>query len=289
VLAAVVRGLAIGGLYGLLALSLALLLRGTRALSFAHGEIGGFAALIAIWAIQDEGWPWLAGAMLAVVAGASVAAAFELLVGTKLQSSRRVALTTATVGLLLLVLAVEQQVWGVYPKPLRPPVAGTGFEVGGTFVTPTHLIAAAVGFTAAAVLTTFLRRTSFGLAVVATAADREEAALAGLPVRAVSLAVWATSGGLAAVAALLVAPVVGAIGAGTMTFFFLRSVVALLLGGTTSLVGPVVGGLVVGVVEQVTVRAFVESEVPAVDTIAVFGLLLAVVALRPTRFAAGAR
>jgi branched-subunit amino acid ABC-type transport system permease component len=65
--------------------------------------------------------------------------------------------------------------------------------------------------------------------------------------------------------------------------------VALLLGGTTSLVGPVVGGLVVGVVEQVTVRAFVESEVPAVDTIAVFGLLLAVVALRPTRFAAGAR
>jgi branched-chain amino acid transport system permease protein len=243
------------------------------------------AALVAVWAIEQRGWGWYAGAGLALITGAAVSLAFATIVIARLPPGPPLAATTASIGLLLLLLAIEQRVWGIYPKPLRPPVGGTGFSVGGAHVSPTQVLAVGLALAVAVALTTFLRRTSFGLSIVAAAADRTEAALLGVPVGATSAVVWGMAGALAAMAALLFAPVVGAIGTGTMTLFFLRSLVAMMLGGSGSPLGVVLGGLAVGVVEQVTVRAFLHSGVPAVDTLAVFGLLLAVLWVRPRRLA----
>lgn len=276
-----------GGLYGLLAISVALVHRATGAMSFAHGELGGVGALVTWWAIEDLGRPWPVAAAIGIVSAAAVGALFDVVVVRKVAAADRTgSVTIATVALLSLLLALELRGWGAYPRVIELPVGFRGIELFGTLASPAQLVAFAIGPLVAAAITLGLRRTSIGLATVAVAHDRQEAALLGLPVGAISTGVWAATAAIAAVAALLFAPVVGAIGAGTMTFFFLRSIAAVVIGGTRTMIGPFVGGLAVGVVEQVVVHLLLSSSIPSTDVFAVFGLLVAALAFRGARLRA---
>ena len=279
---AVIRGIAMGSLYGVLAMAIALLQRTTGALSFAHGEIGGFAALVAVAAIS-AGAPWGIAAALAVAVAAAIGAAFQLTVGRRIPSHRPTSLTISTVGLLLLLIAAGQRIWGAYPRVLEGPFGARGIDAFGALVAPSQIVALLVGVAGALGLTVILQRTPIGLATLAAAHDRDEAALLGVPVRAIALGVWATTAAVAAIAALLFGPVIGAIAPATMTLFFLRSVVAVAVGGTTTMWGPVVGGIVTGVVEQVAVKVFLPHGVPGVDVMAVLVLLVVAIAIRGRR------
>ena len=276
---AIVRGLAMGSLYGLLAMAIALLRRTTGALSFAHGEIGGFAALFAIAAV-GRGTPWGLAAAGGIAVAALTGAGFHLLVGRRIPGHEPVMPTVATVGLLLALIAGGQRLWGVYPRVL-PTSFSSSIEAFGALVAPSQLVALVTGLAGAVGFTMLLRRTGVGLATLAAAHDRDEAALLGVPVTAIATVVWGSTAALAAIAALLFGPVIGAVAPGTMTLFFVRSVVAVTIGGTATMWGPLLGGLAVGVVEQLAVQRFVTSGVPGVDVVAVLGLLVVAIVVRP--------
>lgn len=276
--AAVVRGLAMGSLYGLLAMAIALLRRTTGALSFAHGEIGGFAALGAIAAVAG-GASWGAAGAAATAGAAMIGAAFHLAVGRRIPGHQPVMTTIATVGLLLVLIAGGQRLWGVYPRVL-PSSFSASIDALGALIAPSQVVALASGVAGAIGFTLLLHRTPVGLATLAAAHDRDEAALLGVPVTAITTAVWAATAALAALAALLFGPVIGAVAPGTMTLFFVRSLVAVTIGGTASMWGPLLGGLAVGVVEQSAVEAFLTAGIPGVDVLAVLALLVGAIALR---------
>jgi len=284
VLQAVISGIATGAIYGLVALGIVLVYKGSRVLNFAQGEIGTLALFVAWWVIDDRdglGLPWLLGAAAAVAVAVLVSAAFERLVVREMEEAARLAVAVATVGLLLLLIAVELKIWGPSPKFLAPPVRGLGPRVADVYVSPTQLIALAVAAAVGLGLTAFLRRTDFGLGVLAAAQDPAAARLVGVKVRRVSMFTWVTAGVLGAVAALLVEPTVGAFSPGFMTRFFVFSLAAALIGGLTSLPGAFAGGIVVGVADQVVQYQFIDSEVPGTPVISVFVVILAVLLLRP--------
>lgn len=276
-----VAGITNGGIYGLLAVGIVLVYKGSRVLNFAQGELGTFSLFVAWALVEERSWPWWAGALVAVLACAAIGLSFERFVVRRMGEESRLSVTVATVGLLLLLVAVELKVWGTSPKVLRAPIAGVGPEVFGFFVSPARMLALASTIVIGVGLAAFLRRTDFGLGVLAAAHDQVAVRLLGISAARVAAFTWGTAAVLGAIAALLVEPSIGAFAPGFMTVLFVRGLAAALLGGIDNLVGAFVGGVTLGVLEAAVGRAFVASTFPGIQSVLVFVVIIGVLLVRP--------
>lgn len=278
-LESIVIGVSNGAIYGLLAVGLVLVYKGSRVLNFAQGELGTMALYVAWVLIDGRGWPWLAGAAVAIASIALLGLAFELIVIRPMGDAPPSSLAVATIGLLFLLGSLELKIWGVTPKVLEGPVSGQGIEISSFFVTPAYLVALSSVVAIATLLAIFFRRSKFGLAVLGAAQDRSTARLMGIPLFRVSAFVWGTAGAIAAVAALTVEPAVGAFHPFFMTLLFLRGLAAALIGGLTSLPGAFVGGVAIGIFESFVRRQWLG--IPGVSEAMLLLLILAVLLIRP--------
>jgi branched-chain amino acid transport system permease protein len=268
-------GLIAAGIYALFAVGIVLVYRGTRVLNFAGGEVGTASLYVAAFLVTDHGAPWFVGALAAVLVAAVLGAAFEFLLVRRSVDSDPVVISILTVGLLLTLLAVELRAYGASPKLLGPPFSG-GVDVDGVIVSATQItaivVAAALGFG----LQAALRRTDFGLGILAAADDPSAARLVGVPLARVRLALWAGSFALAAVAALLVEPTVGVITPGYASTLYLGGLVAAVIGRLSSLPGAVAGAVVLGLAEAASARYLRTWDVPGLNYLVVLALLLVV-------------
>jgi branched-chain amino acid transport system permease protein len=289
-----ISGLVNGGIYGILALGIVIVYRGSRVLNFAQAEMGTFGLYIAYSLIVDRDMPWIVGAFAALVVVAAMSWMFERFVIRQLVDSPRVTVAVATIGLLLLLLALEVKIWGSGPKFLAGPVAGSPFgsPVLGYVVSWTQLlalvVAAAVGFG----LNAFLRRTDFGLGVLAAAQDSVAVRMMGVSFARVSAFTWVTAGVLGALAVLLVEPSIGSFFPGHFSVganaLFIPALAAALIGRLDNLTHAFLGGLGVGIAQQAIQRQFVDSTIPGVSTVAVFAIIIGALLLRsPVRQVAG--
>lgn len=279
----VVLGLVGGGIYALLALGVVLVYRGTGVLTFAGGEIGTAAIFVASFVVVDGGAPWWVGAVVALGSSLLLGGLFELLVVRRMVGSGGaggsqpdpVSVAVATVGLALLLLSSEAVLFGESPRSLPPPVAG-GVEVAGVVVSATQLVALVLAAALAFGLQAVLRRTDFGLGVLAAAQDPVAVRLCGAPLSRITLTTWAVGGGLAGIAALMVAPTLGAFGPGSISELYVVGLAAAVIGGLTSLPGAFVGGVGLGIVESAASRYLSDLGVPGLRYVVVLTLLLAV-------------
>lgn len=277
-----VLGLISGGIYGLFALGIVLVYRGTGALNFAQGEIGTFG-LYAAWYVDTRlGLPWMAGAVAAIGVAILLGLAFEAAVVRSMVEASRVTVAVATVGLLLFLLAVETRYFGgASPRPIEHPIDASGIELFGIVVSPTQILALVLAAAVGVGFTILLRRTDFGLGVLAAAQDPVAVRLVGVRLRRVSAFVWGAGAAVSALGALFIAPTVGFVTPGYATVLFLSGLAAAVVGGLNSLPGAFAGGIVIGLVEATTGRVFVDSSLPDVRFLAVFLVILAVLLLRP--------
>jgi branched-chain amino acid transport system permease protein len=157
-------------------------------------------------------------------------------------------------------------------------------------VTPTNLLAVVVVAAVALGLGQFLRRTDFGLGVLAAAQDPDATRLVGVPLRQVTVFVWAAGGAVAALAALLVAPSVGTLTPGfASTHIFIIALVAAVVGGLSSLQGAFLGGLAVGILKSAVLRVFADSTLPGKELLVYLLIVVVVLLVRPKGLFAGAR
>jgi branched-chain amino acid transport system permease protein len=187
----------------------------------------------------------------------------------------------ATIGLLLLLFALELKIFGPSPRILEPPIQGLGLEIAGFFVSPTQILALLTALGLGVALAAFLKRTDFGLGVLAASQDPTATRLVGVRVGRVSAFTWALAGAVSAVAALLIEPTIGVFAAGFMTGLFVRGLAAALLGGLTSLPGAFIGGVAVGVIEALIGQRYVQSTFPGIQSVAVMLVIVAVLLIRP--------
>lgn len=304
VLDILVIGLQNGAIYSLVALGIALVYKATRVLNFAHGEIGTSAAFVAYVIIVggdlaggavSRGFGLWAGSVVALGAGALLAIGVNVLVD-RLRPSGAVIQLVGTVVVALLLIALQTGIFQIrarsFPRYLEGAPCfesdGTGGCVReltiGTIVVSWHtlLILLVLGVTAGALALFFRSRT--GIALLATAQDPFAAGLQGVSVRAMTTLAWGAAGGLAALAGLLGAGVFAQITPALMlTTFLIPGFVAAVLGGMTSMVGAVVGGLALGVVTS-TGNQLVQTlgvPVPGPPHVATLAVLLLVLLVRP--------
>jgi branched-chain amino acid transport system permease protein len=274
----IVNGFFVGLVYGLLAVGLVVVYRGSRIINFAYGETGMLGAFVfsELWVSAHIGlFPAL---VLGVAVSAALGAATEVVLVRPLRGQPPLAAMVGTLAVAALLLTYASRRYGLYPRFLPPLVAGGGIDVAAMHVQPNQLVILAVAAVVLIGLTALYRYTSFGLRLRATALDPMAAGLVGVDTNRTSVATWALAGGLAGLSGILIAPSV-AFSVFFMTSLLLRSVAAALVGGLTSIGGAVVAGITLGIAEGVIGYTV---DINGIVEVALAAFVIALLLVRPS-------
>lgn len=276
-----INGVALGSIYGLIALGFALVFSVLRMMNFAHGDTFMVGVFVVIGALGVK-----VPAPIAFVAGAAAAALLAVLVERiayrPLRSSHPMMPIMTALAAALVLRQVVVFVWGVQPVPF-PQLLPIPLDVGPLQVSGTQVITLLVAIVAAVVFRIFLERTKWGRAIVLMRQDLEVARLMGVPVDAVVSLIYALAGLLGVVGGVLYATNYGIVNAQMGINSTVNGFIASVLGGLGGLEAALVGGLVLGVVQQLT-AAYVSS---SWQTAVSFTILILVLLVRPNGLVPG--
>ena len=277
-----VYGLVTGLTYAAFAAGFVLIYRSTGVLNFAHGEVGAFGVALFVLLLAQYGLNWWLSFVLALAACAAIGMAIELIVIRRLFASPRLVVLIATIGIGQIVLFAKFRLPNVVaPGPISPPFEATWTPTDHIRLQAREIVVLAVVPVLIGALAWFIARTRFGLAVRASASNPDTARVYGTSPRRTSTIVWTISGAFAAATAIFLAPLQGinSAQAGTAAIaepLLLRVLVVSLLARMRSLPGTLVGGVAVGVAEQL-IRSNVDSANRSVVDVYLFLAVLVVV------------
>jgi branched-subunit amino acid ABC-type transport system permease component len=254
---AVVLGLVLGGLYALLAQSFVLTFITTKTLNFAVGE---FVALGAFLVLAVAGWSWLPDvgklALGVVVAGLAGALAYRFLVLPFMtEGEHDVRWLLSTVALSFVMLNLITNVEGPSPQRSETARLSGSVDVLGAGVSKQQLLIAVLAVVVTVLLVVASRKTPAGLVMRAVSQDPETTSLMGVSPRLVGMVTYAVAMGIAALTGTLYAATVGAspvMGAPLLV----ASIAVAVVGGLSSLWGPLLGGALYGVLSEVASYEF---------------------------------
>jgi branched-chain amino acid transport system permease protein len=267
-------GLAAGAIYASLALALVMIYRATDLVNFAQGEMAMFSTYFA-WTLVNAGLPFWAAFLVTLVASFLAGMAIERVVIRPVEKAPVLAAVIVTIALLLIFNSLAGWIYTYtvqdFPSPFPDrPVLGalmTTRDLGVIGVTLVMLI----------LLFAFFRFTSTGLAMRAAAQNPESARLCGIPVGRMLAIGWGLAAAIGATAGIMVAPVLF-LDPNMMGGVLLYAFTGALLGGITSPIGAVVGGLIVGVTENLVGTYLIPSQLKL--TVAL-GLIILVLVFKP--------
>ena len=244
-----VGGLLAGVMYSLVAIGFVLIYKTSRVLNFAQGSMVLLAALTFV-SLLERGVPFWASLLLALAAMVLLGLAIERTVLRPLVNKPPITLFMATLGLSYVIEGVAQLVWGTQVHGLDLGIDDKPFEVGGMLISKFDLVAAGIAAAMVALLTGFFRYTRIGLAFRAAADDQLAAFAVGLRLTRIWAAAWVAAGVVALVAGLLWGARLGV--QFSLSFVVLKALPVLVLGGFDSIIGAIVGGLIIGAGEKLS-------------------------------------
>lgn len=248
---ALANGLLAGTNYALVGLGFALVFRTCGFFHFAHAAVYSVGAYLAYVIVRVEGWSWFAAGPAAVLGSAVLGVAMEVAVYRPLRrkGANALALLVASLGLLTVVQNLLSLLFGDATLVLRAGLVKEGLEFLGARLTPIQIAAVGVNLALTLGLWLWLERTRSGKLVRAVSNDKNLSLVAGIDSDAVVRNVFAVGSALAAVAAILAGcdtDLSPAMGFGAL----LMGVVAVVIGGVTSIPGVLLGGLGVGLAQH---------------------------------------
>ena len=246
----VVNGAAAGCIYGLIALGFVLIYKATEMVNFAQGDImmlGGFIAfsLIAHWGLNY----WI-GAVLAIVITAALGYLLDALVLRRVIGQPQFAVVMLTLGLGYLFRAAAGIIWGYDSVGFATPFTNQTVKFGSLVLGADNLSIIVGTLILCGGLFVFFSRTRVGVAMQAASQNQLAAYYMGIPVRNIFSLIWAISAGVAAVAGILLSPV--SMIDVNMGFLGIKAFAAAVIGGFGSIPGSLIGGVIVGIVEQLS-------------------------------------
>ena len=243
----VFAGLANGCIYGSVALALVMIFQATHHLNFAQGEMATFSTFVA-WALIQQGWPYWGAFCATVVVSFVAGLVIQRVILRPVERAPVLTNVNVFIGLLLIFNALSGWLFDHTVKSFPSPFAQESFlrsryfsahEMGSFLVMMVVLLA----------LYAFFRFTSLGLAMRAAAQNPDSARLVGIRVSWMLAVGWGLAAAIGAVAGMMVAPVVF-LDPNMMAGILLYGFASALLGGVDNPFGAVIGGLLVGVLEN---------------------------------------
>lgn len=270
-----ISGLAIGAIYGLIAMGFAAIYKSTGLVNFAQGEMTMIVAYIA-WTIAST----VSGNIIIVSAGALAAAvvlglAIERVVMRPMLGEPIFATVMVTIGLAVILRSSITFIWDAYPHALDLGVGRGIIRVGGLGVRTAQIAVIATLLAVLAGFWLFFRYSKFGIAMRAVAADDRTALLMGVSASRVHAIAWAASSVVAGIAGIFFA--ISYDLSPDMFQLGLKAFPATILGGLDAVLGSGFGGLLIGITENLA-GGYLGA---GVKDVAGFAMIIVVLMIRP--------
>ena len=283
-LQAVVSGLLLGGVYGLVASGLTLIFGVLRIINFAHGAVMMLGMYASYWL-----WVWLGvdpylSVLLTAPAFFVLGMAIQRVVIEPNRAAAEHNQLLLTLGLALLLENLALVLWQGDFRTLRVPYANASFVIGDALVEVSRLVAAGGAVLIALALFVFLRRTDVGKAIRALSEEREGAMLVGIDVARIRSVAFGIGSACVAVAGALITPFFY-IAPDVGESFNIMAFVVVVLGGMGNFIGALLGGLIVGLAESLGAALLPGS----LKQLVVFVIFVLVLLFRPEGLFGGAR
>jgi len=273
---ALISGLGLGSMYGLLALGFYVTFAVSSTVNFAQGSSMMLGAVFAYTFSVRLGWPFVPAAASALILCAAYGLLVELLAVRPFARRGSNAWLMATVALGIIADNAVLFTFGKEPRGLALPWASAATNVLGVHVSALQVAIPVVGLALAAILHWFSRRTKHGKAMLAVVQNADAARLMGINVPLAIMAAYAVSTLFAGAAGIMIAPL-STVHSDMGTVFGLKAFAVAILGGITSAWGVMLAGLIFGVVESL-ITALLGS---AYTQILSFTLVIVALALMP--------
>lgn len=242
------NGITVGAIYALVALGVVLIYKATEVLNFAHGDLLVIAAFSAWGLITVLGLPFWLALLLTVVFTAAIAYALDAWVIRRIAGQPQFAGVMLTIALAFMIRGLVSMAFGPESRNYATPWSNSTTNIAGLQIADLQLVILGMAMAVTVVLYFFFRHTQLGIAMQAASQNQLAAYLNGVRVKQVNSLVWALAGAIAALAGVLLAPIT--LVDTTLWLVTLKALAALVLGGFGSIPGAIVGGLLIGLVEQ---------------------------------------
>ena len=242
------NGVMIGLMYALIALGFVLIYKATDAINFAQGEFVMFAGFIAAGAADLAGAPFWVSALLAIGAMIALGFGLERVVLRPMIGRPVIAVVMATIGLAAVLRGTATMAFGAGTRIIDMPISDEPFHLGPVLLPPVQLVGAAVSLVFLAVFSWFFLKSRIGIAMRAVADSQQVAMAVGIDVRRYFALAWAMAGIVSALGGVVWGAMLSV--DNQLALVGLKVFPVVILGGLDSVIGAVVGGLIVGIVEN---------------------------------------
>lgn len=245
----IVSGIMTGSIYGVLALALVMIFQSTQMFNFGQGEMATFTTFLGFSLMTKVGLPYSIGFALTVLIAFAIGAALERGLIRMVEGKAPMNAVIIGLGLFLAFNSLGGSFYGADPKAFPQPFAGSPIEIAGITISKHNLYLFCVAIALTGAVYALFQHTKIGLAMRVTAFNRPAAELMGVPTGLMLMLGWGLAAALGAAAGMLVAPIV-VLAPGMMFTILLFGFAAAVLGGLDSAPGAIVGGVIVGVTQN---------------------------------------
>ena len=276
-IAALINGLSAGGTYAIIALGYTMVYGIAKMLNFAHGDIimvGGYAMYVTLLLAGHPIVALAAAIVLCVILGITV----ERFAYKPLRGASPLAVLITAIGVSFLLQSLAQIVFGSSPKILGAVKIDGFWSIGALKIDYSTLVTLAVTVVVMTVLTVFVKYAKIGRAMVAVSEDRDAALLMGINTNAIMAITFAIGSALAAVACYLMLTKGSGVTSTLGAMPGIKAFTAAVIGGIGSIPGAMLGGILLGVVESISLS--IPAIAPFTDAVS-FAILIVILLVKP--------
>ena len=275
-----INGISLGSVYAIIALGYTMVYGIAKMLNFAHGDVIMVGAFAAFTVISTMGGNPIVGILVAVVVCTVLGGVIARVAYRPLRGASPHAVQKTAIGVSYLLQNVALLIFGSNSRQFTsvidiPPLKLAGGQLSISSVTIVTIISSIVIM---AVLTAFINKTKMGQAMLAVSEDRGAATLMGIDVNRTIAVTFAIGSALAAIAGVLLCSAYPSLTPYTGSMPGIKAFVAAVFGGIGSIPGAMIGGIILGIIENLS-KAYISSQLA--DAI-VFSVLIIVLLVRPT-------
>ena len=275
VLQLALSGLAVGSIYALVALGFVIIYKATDVFNFAQGELMTLGAFICYFFIVQLHIPILGAFLLTFVVTAVIGMVIEELFFRPMVGEPIFSVIMVTVGLSVFLKGIIGLSWGYMIKKFPTFVSETPIDFSGFVISPAHLATIIVAGILFVIFVVFFKFSSLGIGMRAVANDQDASLLMGISVRRIFGLSWAISSVVAAIGGILLSSITYLHPSSSMVG--IKVFPAVVLGGMDSILGAIVGGMIIGVVENIA-GGYLGGDVKEITS---FIILIAILMIKP--------
>ncbi|MDF1525388.1 MAG: branched-chain amino acid ABC transporter permease [bacterium] len=275
----VIQGLAVGSVYALVALGFVLIYKASSVINFAQGEllmVGAYICLVLLTTFQVPFW---AAFFLTMAFSVILALVIERLVLRPMIGEPAISIIMITIGLSLVLKSSIAAIWGTQIKVFPPIFPQTPIKLGEIMVSQVYIYTFLASMVFLLLFALFFKYSRMGIAMRATANSNQVALSMGISVKKVFAISWCVAAVVSAVGGILIGNINGV--NSTLGSVGLKVFPAVILGGLDSIPGAVIGGLIIGILENLSGGYLDHFFGGGVKEVAPFVILVVILMIKP--------